>query len=72
MKKNIDTNDRILRLLIGLLLLAFAWWQSSWIALAFAIFTFYEALSSWCVFYQLIGKNSCPIDSNNKENNKPQ
>lgn len=72
MKKNIGTNDRILRLLIGLLLLAFAWWQSSWIALAFAIFTFYEALSSWCVFYQLIGKNSCPIDSNTKGNNKPQ
>jgi len=65
-KKNIGINDRILRLTFGLILLAFAWWQSSWIALAFAIFSFYEALASWCAFYQLIGKNSCTIDRHDK------
>lgn len=62
MKKNIGTQDRIIRFVIGLLLLALAWWQMSWIALALALFTFYEALASWCIFYQLIGKSSCPID----------
>lgn len=62
MKKNIGTTDRIIRLLIGIALLALAWWQGSWILLAFALFTFYEALASWCVLYALFGKNSCPID----------
>lgn len=61
MKKNIGTTDRIIRFVLGLLLLGFAWWQSSWIALGLALFTFYEALASWCVLYQILGKNSCPI-----------
>lgn len=63
MKKNIGLRDRLLRLAIGILLLAFAWWQSSWIALGFALFTFYEALAGWCIYYQIIGKNTCPIDT---------
>jgi Protein of unknown function (DUF2892) len=58
-KRNINTTDRLLRLIFGLLLLAYAWWQYSWIALALALFSFYEALVGWCAFYQLIGKNSC-------------
>lgn len=60
MKKNIGKNDRLLRFGIGLLLLGYAWWQHSWIALGFALFTFYEALAGWCIMYQLLGKNSCP------------
>jgi predicted anti-sigma-YlaC factor YlaD len=59
MKKNIGTADRLLRLAIAVILLLFAWWQSSWIALVFSLFTFYEALAGWCVLYQLLGKNSC-------------
>ncbi len=62
MSKNIGTKDRLIRLSIAIFLFIFAWWQSSWIALLFALFTLYEALASWCVFYQLIGKNSCPIN----------
>jgi len=62
MKQNIGTADRIFRLSLGILLLVYAWWQGSWIALALALFTFYEALAGWCLFYQLIGKNSCPIN----------
>jgi hypothetical protein len=62
MQKNIGKTDRLIRLALGFLLLAYAWWQTSWIALGLALFTFYEALSSWCLFYQLIGKNTCPID----------
>ena len=60
MTKNIGTLDRIIRVVIGLLLLAYAIWQGSWIALGFAIFTFFEAFMSWCILYQLIGKNTCP------------
>lgn len=62
MKKNIDTSGRWLRLGIGITLLIFAWWEKSWIALALALFTFYEAFASWCLLYQILGKNSCPID----------
>jgi hypothetical protein len=69
MKKNIGTTDRILRLMIGIVLLALAWWQSSWLLLAFALFTFYEALASWCILYQLLGKNSCPISPHDKTDN---
>ena len=61
MKENIGTSDRLLRFIIGLALLAFGVWQHSWLAIAFALFTFYEALASWCVFYQFIGKNTCPV-----------
>ncbi|MDP1835429.1 MAG: DUF2892 domain-containing protein [Chlamydiales bacterium] len=63
MKKNIGTLDRILRLSIGLLLLLYAWWMPSWIALIFALFCLFEAVASWCLFYQIIGKNSCPINT---------
>lgn len=62
MKKNIGNPDRLIRLTIGIVFLILAWWQNSWIALFIALFTFYEALAGWCLFYQLIGKNSCPID----------
>lgn len=62
MEKNIGTADRILRLSFGLVALALAAWFHSWILLAVALFCFYEALASWCLFYQLIGRNSCPTD----------
>ncbi len=62
MKKNLDTRGRLMRLILALFLLAYAWLNSSWIALVFSLFTFYEALASWCILYQLLGINSCPID----------
>lgn len=67
MTKNIGTFDRIIRLAIGIILLAVALfivtviWLKVVIVLL-AIFTFYEAVSSWCLFYQLIGKNTCPLE----------
>ncbi|WP_068471012.1 YgaP family membrane protein [Candidatus Protochlamydia phocaeensis] len=63
MKKNIGTPDRVIRLLISLVLFFFAWWLPSWIVLALALFTLYESLAGWCIFYQLIGKNTCPLPS---------
>jgi hypothetical protein len=62
MKKNIGTQDRLIRLAIALALFAFAYWKSSWIIFGFGVFTLFEACMSWCIFYQLIGKNSCPIN----------
>ncbi|MBA3816673.1 MAG: DUF2892 domain-containing protein [Parachlamydiaceae bacterium] len=66
MKQNIGTTDRMIRLSLGIIFLILAWWQSSWIALAIALFTFYEALAGWCVMYQLLGKSSCPINPEKK------
>lgn len=61
-KQNIGTKDRVIRFVIGVILCIYAWLQSSWIALAVASFTFYEALASWCIIYQILGKNSCPVE----------
>lgn len=68
-KKNLDISGRIVRLLIATLLLIFAIWQKSWIALAFSFFVFFEALMSWCVIYQLIGKNNCPLNNDSSHKN---
>lgn len=61
MKRNLDNKGRLARLTIALLVLGFAWWQSSWIALLVALFIFYEAAAGWCILYQILGKNSCNI-----------
>ena len=66
MKPNIGTRDRIIRLIIGVVLISIAViYKSTFMALG-GLFSIYEAFSSWCVFYQLLGKNTCPI-----ENQKP-
>lgn len=59
--KNIDSTGRLIRFVIGILLLLFAYWKMSWIALILALFVLFESLMSWCVVYQILGKNSCPI-----------
>ena len=59
MKKNIGTPDRVLRFIGAVLILGFAWWQSSWLALALGLFVLYEAFAGWCAMYQLLGINRC-------------
>ncbi len=59
--KNINTTGRLIRFALAIVLLLYAFWKSSWIALVFAIFVFFESLMSWCIVYQILGKNSCPI-----------
>ncbi|MBN9378961.1 MAG: DUF2892 domain-containing protein [Chlamydiales bacterium] len=66
-KKNIGTSDRILRLTIALIFFGLALWQKSWILALVGLFTLYEAAASWCVLYQLIGKNTCPINDKTKK-----
>lgn len=61
MTKNIGSLDRLARLLIGLVLIGTAAFYSSPVLAIFGIFTLFEAVSSWCVFYQLIGRNTCPL-----------
>ncbi len=59
--KNIGTADRVFRFLIALLLLALAYWKSSWILFASSLFVFFESFMSWCILYQILGKSSCPV-----------
>lgn len=66
MQKNIGLSDRLVRLAIAVILFAYAWKYSSIVALCFGVFTLYEVLTSWCVLYQLLGKNSCKINKKNK------
>lgn len=60
-RKNMGLCDRLIRLAIAVLLLVYAVWQHSWIAFVFSLFTFFEAAVSWCVVFQFLGINRCPI-----------
>lgn len=58
--KNIGTRDRLARLAIGLAMLLFAM-LTTWnmILIFISGFCVFESLFSWCVFNQMIGKNTC-------------
>ncbi len=67
MKKNIGTADRIMRAVLGVILLALALFVATvaWVQVVLiigALFCFFQAVMSWCLWYQIIGKNTCPID----------
>jgi hypothetical protein len=59
-KKNLGLFDRILRITLGVLLLAYGF-INYW-AIPFGLFALYEGLNSWCILYQLFGINTCPIN----------
>jgi len=61
--KNIGTNDRVIRIGIGVtfLLIAIATTWSPWL-LFFSGFAFFEAIFSWCGLYAALGKNTCPTN----------
>jgi hypothetical protein len=60
MRKNIGKFDRMVRLIIGVGAIYLGVAVSFWFYFL-AAFAFYEAFSSWCAFYQIIGKNTCKI-----------
>ena len=67
MKKNIGTADRIVRAVMGIILLAIALFVATgaWLKIVLIIgagFCFFQAIMSWCLWYKIIGKNTCPID----------
>lgn len=65
MTKNIGTPDRLLRFAFAILLATAAYraeslaWQL--FLTAGALFCVFQAVTSWCAFYALIGKNTCPV-----------
>ena len=66
MKPNIGTKDRIARLVIGVVLISLALINKSTFMALGGLLSIYEALSSWCVFYQLLGRNTCPLKNPKK------
>jgi len=61
--RNIGTPDRLLRLLIGIGLLAWAI-TTTWspVLIFFSGFALFESLFSWCGFYAAIGRSTCPVE----------
>lgn len=62
MKKNLDLSGRLLRLGLSIVLFILAYSSHSFLLLLAAMFTLYEAIASWCIVYQLLGINHCPLD----------
>lgn len=60
-KKNIGSKDRLIRLAIALGLFFLAYWKWNWVLFGAALFVLFEATFSWCIFYQLTGRNSCNL-----------
>lgn len=61
--KNINTKDRLLRAIIGVILLLWAI-TTTWspILIFLSGFCIFEAIFSWCGFYAAMGKNTCPVE----------
>jgi len=61
---NINTKDRVIRALIGAVLLVASLFTSGvvfWILIALAAISIVQAIIGVCLFYKIIGKNSCPV-----------
>lgn len=59
-KPNLGARDRFIRSLITVGLAMLAIWLNSWLIALVVLFTLFESMTSWCIFYQILGKNSCP------------
>lgn len=67
MKKNIGTFDRIMRALGGVICILLAIFIATGlvgkiILIVAGIFCFFQAITSWCLLYQLMGKTTCPVE----------
>jgi hypothetical protein len=65
MKKNIGTEDRIIRLILGIIAFVLAYFLNNEIikilCVIFGVFCVFQAIFSWCALNSLLGKNTCPI-----------
>ncbi|MBN8716951.1 YgaP family membrane protein [Thermomonas sp.] len=63
MQRNVGTPDRIVRILIGLLLLSLPLWLDSpwrWLGLV-GLMPLLTGLAGRCPGYRLLGLNTCPM-----------
>ena len=58
--------DRIVRLILGIVALIGAVFAENVLVAGvlalLGLFCLFQALTSWCLFYMLIGKRTCPIE----------
>lgn len=59
--KNMGKKDRLMRLFVGIIFLIASVYLSSYIFLLIALFCFFQAMFSWCLYHALTGKNTCPL-----------
>lgn len=59
--KNLGTPDRLVRSILGLFLTVIGFTSQNPVLVLLGLFTLYEALSSWCILYAFLGKNTCPV-----------
>lgn len=62
MNRNVGNTDRIIRIVLGIVILALGVAAQSWLAVL-AIIPFGTALIGWCPLYTLFGIRTCPVDT---------
>jgi hypothetical protein len=60
-KPNMNRQDRLLRLMIAMSMIAGAILTRSFLMGLGALFVLLELTLNWCVIYQFLGINRCPI-----------
>lgn len=61
MAKNVGGIDRVLRIVVGLALIAAAATGMLGLWAYIGVVPLFTSLVGWCPLYQLIGLNSCPV-----------
>jgi hypothetical protein len=62
MKKNVGTTDRIIRAVIGLVILALGIYYGSWWGLL-GLIALGTAAVGWCALYQPFGFSTCAVET---------
>ena len=65
MLKNVGNTDKLIRLVLGLLIIIIAGYYQSWWALLGVVLVI-TGLTRTCMIYRLIGVNTCKMDSKDK------
>jgi hypothetical protein len=66
MKKNVGSIDKILRLIIGLAIIAVGFYYESWWG-AVGLILIFTALTGSCALYILCGVNTCKMKETEKK-----
>lgn len=61
-QKNVGTTDRVIRVIIGLGLIGFAWSSMMWWVAVIGAVVLVTGLVGWCGLYALLGISTCKID----------
>jgi len=60
MTPNISSDERVIRVALGISIMLFGWDKHSWLGLI-GILPIISGLVGWCGLYKILGKNTCKI-----------